>query len=73
MEVPVSILEVFDFPAENVLLHRADSIEKENIARVRPVGQIPDDAHHRRDADAAANQDDAVRLRAGEGERTRGG
>ena len=41
------------------------AVDKEDVSGPGPLREIPSDAHHRRDAHAAGDEDDAVRLCSG--------
>ena len=51
-----------DLVRKNEVGRRAAQVDKEDVSGPRPLGEITSDAHHRRDADAGGDENDAVRL-----------
>jgi len=68
VQVLVAPFETLDFLAEDEFLGGPRPIEKEDVTRPWRVGGIPQDRHHRRDPDAARDEDDAVGVGPHEGE-----
>lgn len=68
MEPGIAGLGRGDGMTENQVGRGAAAVNEKDFARPRLLSEITGDAHHRRDADASANQDDALRLDASERE-----
>ena len=67
-QAAVACLQRRDFLLERIFARVAETQEQMNVARPICVGKIARHAHQRRQADAAADQDDALFLLAHESE-----
>ena len=66
-KIGVAALELFNLPPEDEFVGRAGCVDEENLAGPGRIGQEAQDRHHRRDADAAGNQNDALSIAPGKG------
>ncbi len=67
-QAAVARLQRRDFLLERIIARAAETQEQTDVARPTCVGEIARHAHQRRQADAAADQDDALFLLARESE-----
>jgi hypothetical protein len=68
MQIAHAALKKLEFVAEDEMLRRLRSVNKEYLARPGGIGEITDCGHQGRDAYASADQDNAVSFLAREGE-----
>ena len=68
VQIGMSFLERRELVAKDHVRRRLARVEDKDLAAPCSIGQIPNDAHQRRDADAASDQHHAIRLYAREHE-----
>src|SRR5262249_28076531 len=64
----IRLLQIGDLLPEDEITRRTEPQDQGDPARPADAGEVARDAHHRRDADPRADQDDALRLLPGEHE-----